>query len=168
MAEQTNVPVKSGGNEIRRRGPFDPFESLSEEFMRLWDQAWPFGAGRLARPWRRLAPSPETWLPSTDIFEKGGSLVVKTELPGVKKEDVDVKLEGADLIIQGKRESESEVREEDYYRMERSSGSFYRRVPLPFESQAQQIEASFSNGVLEVRIPKPVETKPPAQRIPIS
>ena len=103
-----------------------------------------------------------------DIFEKDGALTVKAELPGVKKEDVAITLEGSDLIVRGERKAESEVREEDYYRMERSYGGFYRRLPLPFEVEAGQVKASFTDGVLEVTIPKPAAAAPAAQTIPVS
>lgn len=167
MAEQSTIPVKSGNGQIRRR-PADAFDAFQEEFMRLWDQAWPFGPARVVRPWRRVASATEARLPDTDIYEKDGAIVVKAELPGVKKEDVQVTMDGGDLVIQGKREAESEVQEQDYYRMERSYGSFYRRIPLAYEPAADQIAATFKDGVLEVRVPKPVETKPSAKQIPVS
>jgi HSP20 family protein len=93
--------------------------------------------------------------------------VVKAEVPEVKKEDIDVALEGGDLVIRGERKAEQEVKEEDYYRMERSYGSFYRRIPLGFEVKSEQVQAKYTDGVLEVSIPKPAETALQAQKIKV-
>jgi HSP20 family protein len=107
-------------------------------------------------------------MPSTDVYEKDGNLVVKAELPGMKKEDIEVTLDQGDLVIRGERKAESEVTEEDYYRLERSYGSFYRRLPLGFHVTAEQIAASYHDGVLEVRIPKPKQEQPQAKKIPVA
>jgi HSP20 family protein len=85
--------------------------------------------------------------------------VVKAELPGLKKEDVTVEIDGEDLVIKAEAKTESEVKEEGYYRMERSTGSFYRRMPLPAGTTPEQIEATLKDGVLEVRVPKQAEAK---------
>jgi HSP20 family protein len=102
-----------------------------------------------------------------DVYEKDNAIVVKAELPGMKKEDVQVEIEGEDLIIRGESKAESEVKDEDYYRSERSFGSFYRRMPLPAGVTAEQIHASLTDGVLEVRVPKPAEAKAEAKKIPV-
>ena len=86
-----------------------------------------------------------------DIFEKDGALMVKAELPGVKKEEVTITLDDGDLVVRGERKAESEVKEEDYYRMERSYGSFYRRMPLPFEAKAEEIKEQLYAKALEER-----------------
>jgi HSP20 family protein len=102
-----------------------------------------------------------------DVFEKNGKVHVKVELPGVNKDAVKVEMADGDLIIQGERRAEQEVREEDYYRMERTYGSFYRRLPIPFEVKAEQIKASFKDGVLEVEIPKPAKPTPAPTKIDV-
>jgi HSP20 family protein len=137
---------------------------MQDEMERLWGRM-PFGVRPLLR---RNGELPEARAPRMDIFEKDGALMVKAELPGVKKEDVAITLDDGDLVIRGESKAESEVKEEDYYRMERSYGSFYRRLPLPFEAQAEDIKASFADGVLEVTVPKPATPKPAAQTIPVS
>jgi HSP20 family protein len=172
MAQQTEekaaVPVQSEGRQaaMARRDPFELFDALEEEMARFWRSPWRIGPWTLGRPLRRLAPAP--WTPRIDVYEKGGNLVVKAELPGIKKEDVRVTLEGGDLVIRGERKEEHEVKEEDYYRAERTYGSFYRRLPLPFETTAEQITAGFSDGVLEITVPKPAEDKPKAQQIAVA
>ena len=102
--------------------------------------------------------------PRVDVLEKGGIPVVNAELPGVKQEDVQVELEDGDLVIRGETKAETEVKEESFYRMERSAGGFYRRLSLPFEVQPDQIQASMADGMLEVRIPRPTEQTAHATR----
>jgi HSP20 family protein len=86
--------------------------------------------------------------------------VVRADLHGVKEEDIDVSIEGDMLTIKGKKESESEVKEESYYCCERSYGSFYRSIALPATVDSKKIEASYEDGVLEVSLPKAAEVKP--------
>ena len=151
---EQHLPEKATPARPRRWDPGELFAEMQEEMSRLWSGAPlpPLGAWR---PLQRLARSPAAWAPRADIYEQGDSIVVKAELPGVAKDDIDVALENGDLIIRGERKAEREVKEEHYYRMERSSGSFYRRLPLPEGTNADQIEARYEDGVLEVRVPKP-------------
>jgi HSP20 family protein len=148
---------------VARREPLAFFEAMQDEMERLWGRM-PFGFRPLLR---RNGEVPELWAPRMDIFEKDGALMVKAELPGVKKEDVAVTLDDGDLVIRGERKAESEVKEENYYRMERTYGEFYRRMPLPFEAKADGIKASFTDGVLEIIVPKPAAEKPAAETIPV-
>jgi HSP20 family protein len=102
------------------------------------------------------------------MYEKDDKLVVKVDLPGMKKEDIQVSMDDGDLVVRGESKTESEVKDEDYYRLERVAGQFYRRLTLPFEARAEKIEANFKDGVLEVRIPRPpAEKKPEPQKVPI-
>jgi HSP20 family protein len=110
--------------------------------------------------WRRIPMMEMGWSPAVEVFEKEDKYIVKAELPGVKEEDMDVSVEGETLTIKGEKKSESEVKEDDYYRCERSYGSFYRSIALPATVDAKKIEASFEDGVLEVILPKAVEVKP--------
>jgi HSP20 family protein len=164
MAEKTSVPVKANGQTLRRWSPFELLEELQDEMTRLWGEPWPF----FTRPFRRVALAPTTWTPRVDMYEKDGNLVITTDLPGTTPEDVEVTIEEGDLIIRGERKAEKEVKEENYYRMERSYGSFYRCIPLPEGIKPDQIKATFANGVLEITIPKPLEEKPKAQKIAIT
>ncbi len=112
------------------------------------------------RPMWRLPVEERGWMPAVDIFEKDDKFVVKAELPGMKEEDIDVSVVGDTLMIKGEKKTETEVKEENYYRCERAYGSFYRSVPLPSTVDADKIEASFEDGVLEVTLPKSAEIKP--------
>jgi len=151
----------------RRWDPFTQFESLQDEMQRIWGQTWPLVPRPLSGPLRRLSLAPSTWVPTIDVFERDGSLVVKAELPGVKKEDIDVKLEHGDLVIRGERREEREVKEDEYYRLERGRGSFYRRIPLTFDVQSEQITADYTNGLLEVLVPRPAREPPAPKKIEV-
>jgi HSP20 family protein len=169
MAETTPAPTKSENGTLRRRDPFEVFESFQAEMARLRSQSWPFGAWPLMRRTVPIDEGTALWAPKVDVFEKNGDLVVKAELPGAKKEDIEVTLDQGDLVIRGQKKAETEVKEEHYYRMEQSYGSFYRRLALPFETTAEQIKATYVEGILEVRIPKPaVEAQPTPRTITIS
>jgi HSP20 family protein len=165
--ERTNVPVTTTPPPVGRRNRLALFEDLADEVTRIWGQTWPLLPRPLLRPMTRLADIETTWAPRVDVFEKSGEIVVKAELPGVEKEDVKVSIQDDDLLIEGERHAEKEIKEEDYYRMERAYGSFYRRLPMPTGVTADQIKASFTDGVLEIRIPKPAQAEPRAHQIPI-
>lgn len=168
MAEPSTVPAKRDEGQIRRRDPFEMLEALQDELARVWSQGLPFGALPFPRRIGQLLQAPAMWAPRIDVFEKDGDVVVKADLPGAKKDDIEITLDNGDLVLRGERKAESEVKEEHYYRMERSSGSFYRRIPLAFEPDVTQIAATFADGVLEIRIPKPAEAPTAAKKIPIS
>jgi HSP20 family protein len=158
-ATVTKPIVKNGAEKpVARLDPFSLFDEMQAELQRFWAQPWaPFPT--------RFAFAPVAWAPRTDIFEKEGMLVVKVELPGVEKEHIAVTLEQGDLIIRGERKAEAEVKEEAFYRVERTYGTFYRRIPLPFEVKAEEITAEYKDGILEVHIPKPVKELPKAHKV---
>jgi HSP20 family protein len=164
---QSAVPVKRSTPAARLRDPFDLFDDFPREMARIWGQMLPFFPRPIFRPFGGIE-APGTWAPRVDAYDKNGSLIVKAELPGVSKDDVQVSLEGDDLVIQGERKAESEVKEEDYYRLERAHGSFHRRMSLPFSVEAGEVSAVFNNGILEIHIPRPKEAKPSTQKIKIS
>jgi HSP20 family protein len=144
----------------------DLFDEMQNDFMRLVGA--PFGAWPFGRQLRRMPQMPSTAMPRVDVFERNGDLVVKAELPGIKKEDVNLEIEGGDLVLRAERREEREVKDENWYRMERSYGQLYRRLPLPEGVQTDQIKAALTDGVLEVTIPKPQEKAPEAKKIAIS
>jgi HSP20 family protein len=158
------VPSESSTPAPRGRA-LDPFSMLTDMEMamdRMFGRRWPF-----ARSLRRLTDTGSGWAPQVDMYEEGDMLVVKAELPGVSKDDVEVMLDRGDLVLKGERKSEHEVKDEHYYQMERSFGSFYRRLPMPEGVQADQLSASFKDGVLEVRTPKPASSGSSPTRIAI-
>jgi HSP20 family protein len=167
--EASTALEKREERRMRRWDPFEMFDALQEEMARFWGHAFPLMPRPLSWPLRRMALAPTTWMPSIDVYKKDGNLVVKAELPGVRKEDIEVTLDQGDLVIRGERTAERETREENYYRMERSFGSFYRHIPLPFDAKPDQITASYNDGVLEIRIPRPTQEEQQSQprRIPL-
>jgi HSP20 family protein len=132
--------------------PWRPFREL-EEWERRFDDL-------LGRPLWRLPVEGKSWMPAVDVFEKEDRFIVKAELPGMKEEDIDISVVGDTLSIKGEKKTETEVKEEDYYRCERSYGSFYRSIPIPSNVDANKIEASFDDGVLELVLPKSAKIKP--------
>jgi len=99
-------------------------------------------------------------MPALEVYEKDDKFVVRAELPGMKKEDIDISIVGDTLTIRGERKAESEVKDEDYYRCEMCYGKFSRAITLPSAIQADKVEASYQNGILEIVLPKAIEAKP--------
>jgi HSP20 family protein len=106
------------------------------------------------------------WLPAMDLVETEDHFVLRADLPGLSEGDVNVELEDNVLTISGERKSEHEEKKEGFVRVERAFGTFRRSLTLPEGVDGDAIEASFNNGVLEIRIPKPEERKP--HRVAIS
>lgn len=130
--------------------------------------------------WRRPFPSllrPERWwpaetgmmmrMPAVDVYEEKDEVVIKAEIPGLSKEDISVQVTDSTLTIKGEKKREEEINEQDYYSCERLFGAFTRAVDLPCEVKADQVKASFKNGVLEVRMPKTEEAKKKAITVKI-
>ena len=111
------------------------------------------------------SPTPQSngtrrWVPAMDLVEQDAEFVLRADLPGISEEDVKIELQDDVLTVSGERKAEHEERKEGYYRVERSYGSFSRSLTLPEGVDADAVKASFENGVLEVRIPKPEQRKP--------
>jgi HSP20 family protein len=107
------------------------------------------------------------WAPQVEIFERGNNLVVRADLPGLSRENVDVELDDDALIIRGERHSDTEDEDEGFYHSERSYGSFYRAIPLPEGIEPSGCNATFKEGVLEVTLPKPQQQPSRARRIDV-
>jgi HSP20 family protein len=140
--------------------PYERMEDMFENFFRR-----PFGIPFLSgmpRMMEEIEPAP-----SVDIFEEGDNIVLKSEMPGMSKEDVEVNLTDDTITISGEKNKEEKVEKKNYYRMERSFGSFKRSFALPSEVQSDKAKASFKNGVLEIKIPKSEEAKKKEKKIKI-
>ena len=107
------------------------------------------------------------WLPSPEVTERGGKLVVRADLPGLRKDDVKVELNDEMFIIQGERKQEKTEEREGYSYNECSYGSFYRSIPLPAGADASKATAEFRNGVLEVTIPAPTQPEKQVRRLEV-
>lgn len=125
----------------------------------------------------RILPSrEETWWPgwrfrlrgpAVDLYEQKDEIIVKAELPGLTKDDIEVNISDKLLTIKGEKKKEDEVKEEDYYRSERAYGAFVRSVELPAEVTLEKVKAAFTNGVLEIRLPKSEQAKQKEFRVRI-
>jgi HSP20 family protein len=107
----------------------------------------------------------ENWIPSVDILEKDGKIILRAEIPGMTEKEIELKVEGDTLILKGERKMESEDKKSNYHRIERSYGSFTRSFRLPDTVDSEKIDADYKNGVLTITIPKKSEVKP--REIPV-
>ena len=101
-----------------------------------------------------------TWLPAVDVWETDDALVLSFDLPGVREDEIPIELDDNVLTVSGERERTSEHSNDRFYRFERRFGAFSRSVTLPQGVEEDAIQANYANGVLEVRVPKPEESKP--------
>jgi HSP20 family protein len=102
-----------------------------------------------------------SWTPAVDIFEsENHDLVLKAELPGMNREDIEVSVENSTLVLKGTKKFDSDVKEENYRRIERTYGTFHRSFTLPNTVDAAKVSAEFRNGVLTVKLPFREEAKP--------
>ena len=99
------------------------------------------------------------WVPTVDVTETDGNVMVKAELPGMDPKDIDIDITGDVLTLKGEKKSEEEKKDERYYFRERHYGSFQRTFQLPAGVDNDKVDANFKNGVLTVRIPKSEESK---------
>jgi len=159
---------KSGGRSqtgVTRReqnaaeSPFATLRRFGEEMDRIFED-FGFGGVRLAPTVasgldRLRSIGNEMWTPQVEIIERDNQLVVRADLPGMTKDNVNVEIAGDALVIRGERKDEREEEDKGYYRSERSYGSFYRTVPLPQGINIEDATADFRNGVLEITMPAP-------------
>ena len=143
---------------IMRWAPFSAFTSLEREMQAMLDH---FGT----RPWLRDFG----WRPHTDVFKEGDTLVIRAEIPGIEPDkELELDIEGNVLHIKGTKTSESETKSEDRYLRECHYGSFERDVMLPEGITADDVSASYVNGVLIVKVPLPAEELRESDRIKIA
>jgi HSP20 family protein len=127
-----------------------PFGALGR-FMADMDRLFGFGVPSLSQF------KQEAWIPAIETFERDGNLVLRTELPGLRREDVQVEVLGDELVISGERKQEEDETRGGRRYSERRYGSFERRLTLPANIDPASIDASFENGVLEVSVKVPEE-----------
>jgi HSP20 family protein len=101
-----------------------------------------------------------SWAPAVDIYETENEVVLTAEIPGIEEKDIEIKVEDNTLTLKGERKFEKETKEENYHRIERAYGSFFRSFTLPTYVDQDKVEAEHENGVLKIRMPKRAELKP--------
>jgi len=147
--------------------PFSLVNRLREEMDRLFED-FGFDTNLFSiDPGRGLRRSTFDWSPQIESFERDGKLVVRADLPGMSKDDINVDIEDDQIVIRGERHNERQENKEGFYHTERSYGSFYRTLPLPPGVDANQADARFNNGVLEITMLMP-EQKRNAKRLEIT
>jgi HSP20 family protein len=142
-------------NLIRRNNPWIPFEAFNRAFAPLFGELATGVTGEEAEP-----SNSRTWAPRVDVLETDEAYQIAAELPGVRKEDVEITVENNVLSLKGDRKFEKEVNKGSYHRIERLYGSFARSFTLPSRVAQDRVEAKFDNGVLMLTIPKVAEARP--------
>jgi HSP20 family protein len=160
MAAETKMEKTQESKAVAPTRPSDLISRWEQELEHRFDEFWRRPLFSFMRPeyWlptRTLAMA----MPALDVYEEKDEVVVKAELPGMAKEDIEVHLTDSTLFIQGEKKKQEEVKNEDYQCCERSYGSFARTIELPTAVKAEQVKATFKEGVLEVRLPKTEEAK---------
>jgi HSP20 family protein len=183
---------ESSGKEMARSGRTSPaqgatgqplllMQRMAQDMDRLFEQ---FGFARsgfslmpslgamladdlsMGRP--ALVGTDQTlWAPPIELFQRGDTLVVRADLPGVKKEDLSIEVQNDLLTLSGERREEHEEEREGFYRSERSYGRFSRTIPLPEGVDADQVNATFADGVLELTFAAPKQEERNVKRIPV-
>jgi HSP20 family protein len=138
---------------IVRWDPFRDVEVLQDRINRIFNES--FGRSRNLDDEVSLSD----WRPPVDIYETAGGIVLKVELPGINKDDVSVEVKDNVLTLKGERLLDPEIKDENYYRKERSFGKFSRSFSLQQPIKPDLIKASLKNGVLTVEIPRTEEEK---------
>ena len=157
--EQTGLARRgSGMPSLFHMDPFDMFRmspfALMRRFMEDIEQQW--GQPEMGRGGQGMAAAgSEFFAPPIEVLERDGRLVVRAELPGLTKDDVHVEVTEETLTIEGERRAEHEERQGGFFRSERRYGTFRRHIPLPEGVNAEQVTATFKDGILEIAMPAP-------------
>lgn len=145
--------------EEKALAPFWPSSLVPRWMDDLLLERWPPFS-----PMLRLAEDVAVRMPPVDVYEEGTEIVLKAELPGMKKEEIEVDVTGDVVTLSGRKQKEEKIERKDYHRLERATGEFTRTVRLPAEVVVEKATASFKDGVLEVRAPKADATRVTARK----
>ena len=151
---QRNAVAQTGNNpqtELSRRAtvanPFSLMRRFGEDMEQLFDE---FGFGRFTPTgFHQIA----AWTPQVEVQERDGQLVIRADLPGVNKDNVQIELRDDSVVLRGERQEEHKEEREGFFSTERTYGSFYREIPLPQNVDTSKAEATFRDGVLEITMP---------------
>lgn len=137
---------------IVKYNPFRELRTMQDQMNRMLDMAWNREFGEELKE--------GVWQPPVDIYEDETSVVIKAEIPDVEQKDIDIKIENNTLTIRGERKHTSEVKKENYHRVERYFGQFQRSFSLPQSIDQEHVQAACDKGILTISLPKKEETKP--------
>ncbi len=136
---------------------WDPFRDLAEVQERVNRVLGEFYGGRGQDDVMRRG----TWIPPVDIFEGANhEMIIKAELPDIKREDIDIRVEDNTLTISGEKKLDEDIKQENFHRVERAYGTFTRSFSLPATIDTEKVQADYKNGVLTVKLPMREEAKP--------
>jgi HSP20 family protein len=179
MAEKTDMTQREGQRLARREAtstfadPFTTLDRFANEIDRIFDN-FGFGRGWLAPRSNQWLGAPAVrstgaslWAPDVEVSQRNNELIVRADLPGLKKDDIKVDVTDNAITIQGERRHEEEAERGGIYRSERSYGTFYRSIPLPEGAMTDQAKASFKDGVLEITMPAPPDQVTRGRRLEI-
>ncbi len=143
--DRRNVPATFVWN------PFRELARIEQELNKVFNELVPAGGAEISQT--------QVWAPRVDVYEKDNKIIIEAEIPGAKKEDIEVKIRDNAVIIKGEVKREEEKKEGNFYRSERFYGVFERVIPLPAEVKADEAKASFENGILRLELPKATAEK---------
>jgi HSP20 family protein len=146
---------------ITHWNPFTEMAGLRKEMDQVFGEF--FGQTPFA-----MAATEAMWGPLVDVHETKDSFLLMAELPGVKQGDIQVSVEGDTLTLKGERKRETEVKEDQYHRIERSYGRFERSILLPSVVDPGRVKAAYRDGVLEIQLPKKEEAKPKEIKVEVA
>jgi HSP20 family protein len=160
------IPWNFGkGSDLSRRDSGNPFAEFQKEMNRLFDN---FSENMFSlSPMKWNMPEISASYPKMDVSETDKDFKVTAELPGMDEKDIDVSISNEVLTIKGEKKAEKEEKKPNYYRMERSYGTFQRSIPLPMEVEKDQVQASFKKGVLSIVLPKSEKAVKESKKIEI-
>lgn len=137
---------------IVKYNPFRELRTMQDQMNRMLDMAWNREFGEELKE--------GMWQPPVDIYEDENSVVIKAEIPDVDQKDIDIKIENNTLTIRGERKHASDVKKENYYRVERYFGQFQRSFSLPNNINQDKVQADCDKGILTITLPKSTAAKP--------
>ena len=137
---------------IVKYNPFRELRTMQDQMNRMLDMAWNREFGEELKE--------GVWQPPVDIYEDEDSVVIKAEVPDVDQKDIEVRIENNTLTLKGERKHSSEIKKENYYRVERYFGQFQRSFSLPQSINQDKVQASCEKGILTITLPKREEVKP--------
>lgn len=159
-SRERGMETRGGFPDLFSASPFQIMRRMTEEMDRVFGSAFGGFPGALREE--------GAWSPRIEAFQKEDQFIVRAELPGLNRDDIDVSVTDEAITLQGRREHREEQEREGYYHSEISYGSFYRTIPLPEGVITDSCEAQFRDGVLEIRIQAPPKEVSQGRRIEVT
>lgn len=154
---------------IEKWHPLKDLEAMRREMDRIWEEMLPSTRRAFFElPWSKAAGEKVTASPAIDVVDKEKEIVVRADMPGVTKDDLDISLQENTLTIKGEVKSETEKKEEHYYYSERNYSSFARTINIPTKIAPDKIKAGLKDGILTIHLPKAEELQPKKIKVEIA